>query len=235
MAISLLALSVALGGTSYAAAKITSADVKNDSLRGVDIKDGSLRAKDFGGSLPRGDRGPAGPTGPTGATGAPGPTGPAGSESRWLLVNAAGQIEAQSGGFSITTCYPIAPAPPLPGGANGNCYINANENLSNSGIVASIALQNQVNQGGGSMNGTNSSPDGLTPLPGDNLEFGGEISVTQCAIPMVVMCAPTGTNNANHFVVSPRLSNGERTSEGLRKRFYVIINGNSSDFVTPTP
>jgi hypothetical protein len=40
--LTLLALFVALGGTTYAAAKIGSAEVRDGSLTGVDIRDGSL-------------------------------------------------------------------------------------------------------------------------------------------------------------------------------------------------
>lgn len=248
MAVSLAALTVALGGTSYAATQISSMDVKNNSLRSADIrnnsltgsdvknsslttsdiKDRSLRSKDFrAGQLPAGARGLTGNTGPKGDT------GPAGV-GRWALINAAGTIEAQSGGFAVTACYPAAPA-----AANGNCYINTNENLANNGVIATIALQNQVNQGGGTMNGTNTDANtnaDLTddpPAAGDNLEFSGEISATVCGLAGVVSCAPTGTNNTNHVVVSPRLSSGERTSASTRKRFYVVITGNSTDFVAP--
>jgi hypothetical protein len=96
-----LALFLALGGTSYAALKITgkqvtdrtltARDVKRNSLTGTEIKDGSLTAKDFkngalapvsassaGAAGPTGDAGPAGPQGPKGDTGATGATGAAG-------------------------------------------------------------------------------------------------------------------------------------------------------------
>jgi hypothetical protein len=72
-----LALFVALGGSSYAAIKITGKNVKDSSLTGKDVKNSSLTtsdvknrsllAKDFKrGQL---QRGPAGPAGPTGAKG----------------------------------------------------------------------------------------------------------------------------------------------------------------------
>lgn len=78
---STLALLIALGGTSYAAATITGKDVKdgsltgkdikNNSLTGKDIKNGSLRAADFkAGELPAGPPGIQGPPGPQGAPGA---------------------------------------------------------------------------------------------------------------------------------------------------------------------
>jgi hypothetical protein len=73
-AVALLALFVALGGTSYAAAKLP-----RNSVTSATVKDRSLLARDFKrGQLPRGARGPAGPAGAAGAAGAPGPTGPAG-------------------------------------------------------------------------------------------------------------------------------------------------------------
>jgi hypothetical protein len=85
----MLALFVALGGSSYAAIQIsgssikngtiTSKDLKNESVKGADVdngtltagdvKNGSLLAADFqSGQLPAGAQGPAGPQGPPGAT-----------------------------------------------------------------------------------------------------------------------------------------------------------------------
>ncbi len=232
--IAVLALVVATGGTSYAALSITGKDIKNGSVTGKDVKDKSLTgkdvknrsllAKDFKkGQLPAGAKGPAGPTGPTGAT------GPAGA-GRWVLVNAAGQIEAQSGGFSVTAGYPtLAPtgSDPLGKRANGNVYINANEPLTNNGVFAVVALQNTVDLNGDAItNGRAGSADA-------NPEFSGEISVSQCGLP-ITACAPPGAGNVNHLVVSPRMSDGTVTSEDTgRKRFYVIITGDSTDYVAP--
>ena len=47
--------------------------------------------------------------------------------------------------------------------------------------------------------------------------------------PGVVNCAPAGTDNTNHLVVSPRNSDGSFTTDGARKRFYVVVTGDSSD------
>ena len=85
-----LALFVALGGTSYAAVSINSADVvnnsltsgdiRNNSLTGRDVKERSLRATDFAaGQLPAGTAGPPGASGPPGGPGPDGATGPAGA------------------------------------------------------------------------------------------------------------------------------------------------------------
>ena len=75
-----LALFIALGGTSYAAVKITGSDVKDGSLTSADVKNRSLRAKDFrAGQLPAGARGEPGGKGDPGARGEPGGKGDQGS------------------------------------------------------------------------------------------------------------------------------------------------------------
>ena len=81
-AVAYLALFVALGGTSFAAATVitgknvkdsslTGADVKKGSLTGSDVKNKSLAPADFNGSVtrPAGRHRPAGPTGATGRRG----------------------------------------------------------------------------------------------------------------------------------------------------------------------
>jgi len=47
MAVALLALFVAMGGSAYAAAVITSGDIKNNTIRSVDVRNGGLLGKDF--------------------------------------------------------------------------------------------------------------------------------------------------------------------------------------------
>lgn len=230
MAVSVMALVVATTGTSYAAGLIGSDDIRNNSVQSQDIKnktitgkdvkkgslgakqikDGSLRARDFkAGQLPAGATGPAGPAG----------------VGRWALVDATGAIIAQSGGFSVTAAYPtLAPAGADTTGlrANGNVYINAGEDLSNNGVLAVIALQNTVDlNGDGITNGRAGAAD-------SNPEFSGEIAAAMCQ-PNVVNCAPPGTGNTNHLVVSPRNSDGTVTTDGNRKRFYVVVTGDSSD------
>jgi hypothetical protein len=81
---SLVALFVALGGSSYAALALPKDSVglrqlKRNAVTSKKVKDRSLRAVDFArGQLPRGERGPAGAQGAAGPQGATGPTGPAG-------------------------------------------------------------------------------------------------------------------------------------------------------------
>ena len=227
MAVSVMALVVASTGTSYATGLIGSDDIRNNSIQSKDIKDrtikgrdikndvigsnkvrnGSLKARDFkAGQLPAGAQGPAG-------------------VGRWALVDATGAIVAQSGGFSVTAAYPtLAAAGPDTAGlrANGNVYIDAGENLTNNGVLAVVALQNTVDQNGDAVT------NGRAPGADANPEFAGEISAAMCQ-PGVVNCAPPGTGNTNHLVVSPRNSDGTVTADGTRKRFYVVVTGDSSE------
>jgi collagen triple helix repeat protein len=96
-AIALLALFVALGGTSYATSRdwmpsnsvgtaqirddsVTRAKIAHHSITSILIKPGSLVASDFAaGQLASGLQGSPGPAGPTGASGPKGDTGPQGS------------------------------------------------------------------------------------------------------------------------------------------------------------
>ncbi|MEJ7833602.1 MAG: hypothetical protein WKF79_11855 [Nocardioides sp.] len=219
MAVSILALVVAAGGTSYAAATIgtsdikqqavTSGKIKNDTIRSIDVKNRSLKSKDLR------------------------------DQTRWLLVNSAGGIVAQSGGFEVEAAYPVLADSNAADDiddtlrANGNVYIDSGEILSNNGITATIALQNQTDQNGDKI------MSGRAPGADVNPEFSGEISVSQCGrapgtpSSMSAACAPPGTNTNDYFVVSPRNSDGSFTTSNARKRFYVIITGNSSDVVAP--
>lgn len=71
-----LALFVALGGSSYAAATIGSGQIKNNSIQSKDVKNRTLQAKDFKrGQLRRGATGAKGAQGPQGAPGARGAAG----------------------------------------------------------------------------------------------------------------------------------------------------------------
>ncbi len=232
-ALSILALVVATGGTSYAAATIgtadlqkdavTSAKVKNETLRSGDIADGTIAGRDL----------------------RPGLLDPAADPrafTRWALVDATGAIVAQSGGFEVVAAYPTLPNTAPEGQpsnalrANGNVYIDANEPLGNNAILTTVALQNRIDQNAdGLTNGRAAGPDA-------NPEFSGEIAVSMCGVTdqTPTNCAPPGAQNASSFVVSPRLSDGTVTSgagtaldPGTRKRFYVIITGDSSDYVAP--
>jgi hypothetical protein len=100
--VSVLALFVALGGTSYAAITITGRNVKNSSLTGKDVKNSSLASADVKnrsllaadfktGQLPAGPQGAQGSQGPQGAKG---DTGAAGTARGWAHVFGTGNVES---------------------------------------------------------------------------------------------------------------------------------------------
>jgi hypothetical protein len=85
MAIALIALFVAMGGTGYAALKVANGSIgtkqlKNNAVTGAKVKNGSLAAADFGGDLPAGTPGTPGAKGDKGDTGGKGDKGDAGTK-----------------------------------------------------------------------------------------------------------------------------------------------------------
>ncbi len=109
-----LSLFVALGGSSYAAIKVTGKNVKDSSLTGKDIKNsslgtadlknGNLLAADFkAGQLPAGPQGPRGLTGPAGPAGQ---RGPAGATKVVQRNGTEGHVSPGSLGSSTATCHP---------------------------------------------------------------------------------------------------------------------------------
>ncbi|MDA0183724.1 hypothetical protein OJ997_25675 [Solirubrobacter phytolaccae] len=121
-------------------------------------------------------------------------------KTRWLLINEAGQIEEQSGGFAILDAYQT----------NQNVYIDSGATLAGKGLQATIAIQNKIDTDGAA---------GAEP------NFGGEVSVARCQT-VAVECAPANSKSANALVVSPRNSDGTATAGtpvNPRKRVYISI------------
>jgi hypothetical protein len=125
-AVSYLALFVALGGTSaYAADALPKASVgpkqlKRNAVTSAKVRDGSLRAGDFAtGELPAGARGPAGergPEGPRGETGAPGTSAFAGAIPSGTTISgyfAHQQPLATGKKLTFSVSFPV-PAPSAP-------------------------------------------------------------------------------------------------------------------------
>lgn len=120
MVVSILALVVALGGTSYAAVVlpknsvgskqvrargITASDLAGNAVTSSKIRDGSMLAKDFkAGQLVAGARGSTGAAGPRGATGARGATGENGADG---ADGAAGATNVVS---RVSAAAPVGPA-----------------------------------------------------------------------------------------------------------------------------
>ena len=170
-----VAVFVALGGSSYAAVKITGKDVRNSSLTGADVKNRSLSRAD----LKRG-------------------TVPVG---RWLLLNEAGDIEEQSGGFKVVSKPGINGQP----ATNPNVYVDAGKDLTGRGLSATIAIQNMIDRD------ANGSADPA---------FKGDVSVGRCAT-AAITCAPMGTNFPSFLVVRALADNSAAGSQ--TRRVYVHV------------
>jgi hypothetical protein len=122
-------------------------------------------------------------------------------ETRWALVNESGQIERQTGGFTVVNCY----------AANANCYIDAGEDVRDNGIHAEIAVNN-----------TDGSPF-----------FSGDTGTAPCGATFVA-CAPPNTESNNVLVVTPRASDGTvpggvtPPAPADAARFYVFVTGSAA-------
>lgn len=215
------AVFIALGGTSYAALSIGSADVRNNSLRSADIRNNTLQSRDVrnnaltssdirnntlrssdirNGSLLATDF-KAGQL-PAGAQGPKGDTGASGATTRWLLLDENGDITEQSGGFVVISKPGINGQP----AANPNVYISTGATLVGKGLGATTAIQNLIDRTGDA-----------TPDPA----FTGDVAVGRCASAGVINCVPTGTNLDSVLVVRTLADNTDVTSQ--TRRVYVTV------------
>ena len=212
LAISVAALVVALGGTGYAAATIDGGDIKNQH---PDRQGCQERQPE--GQGPQGRRDPEIPT-----------------ATRWVLVNAAGARSRPSPAASrsrrptasarlpasrcrparsaTSTSTPTSPSTTTPSSRPSRC-------------------RTMVEQSGRPAR----SPTARRPSPTPTRSSPGRSRRPAAPSPASSAARPTTTNDANHFVVSPRLSDGSSTDATNRKRFYIIITGDSSDYVAPEP
>lgn len=124
--LALIALIVALSGTGYAATKITSKDVKNNSLTGADIKNNSLRGADIrNGTVGANDlkrrlrnqfrvAGASGVPGPQGAPGAPGAQGHQGRRGQRAIRDCRAQQDRRDRQVAprVRSDSRLAPRPP---------------------------------------------------------------------------------------------------------------------------
>jgi hypothetical protein len=139
-----IALTVALGGTSYAAVQ----RLPRNSVTTFQVKDFSLLSRDFKrGQIPAG---PVGPTGPTGPTGPAGPAGPAGTSNiKWALVKGDGTILQQSGGIEVQSH------------TTGTYIVDFNSGALNGKLI--VVSPAQANSDTGSRGTVSAGPCGGTP------------------------------------------------------------------------
>ncbi len=218
LGVAVIALFISLGGVSYGVAigSIDSREIKDNSIRGKDLRANSVTASEIkrrsldgtdikidrvGGNAVKEQSLDAAKIGKVSTAIAADNLGgktAAQLETRWALINESGQIERQTGGFTIVNCYV----------ANANCYIDAGEDLRDNGIHAEIAVNN-----------TDGSPF-----------FSGDTGVAPCGATFVA-CAPPNTESNNVLVVTPRASDGTvpggvtPPAPADAARFYVFVTG----------
>jgi len=153
-----IALFISLGGVSYAVAtgSIDSREIKDNTIRSVDMRSSSITEREIrrrsldgtdikvnrvGGNavkeevleLDKLGKVPSAKAADSAANAALlGGKSADQLATRWALVNEAGAIEAQSGGFSIVNCY----------ASNANCYLRAGEDVRDNGMVATVSVAN---------------------------------------------------------------------------------------------
>ena len=107
--VSVTALVVALGGTSYAAIQIGTKDLANGAVTSAKIKNKTIKTKDLSPKAVtalKGQAGATGPAGPAGPAGAQGPAGPVGAGVRAYAVvspDPATLMSARTKGFANVT------------------------------------------------------------------------------------------------------------------------------------
>jgi hypothetical protein len=113
--VSIVALGVALSGTAYASGvlpknSVGATQLKSNTVTSAKVKNGSLKAQDFHqGALPKATQGAQGPQGPQGAQGPQGeqgdqgPKGDAGSIKGFVTVSPSGSIYRSGGSLAAPT------------------------------------------------------------------------------------------------------------------------------------
>jgi hypothetical protein len=199
MIVGVLALVMAMAGTSVAALNgpLNGSQIKKQSIGAGKLKKKTLTGFQINtnklGTVPKAQS--------AAQADSVSPGGSAPLKTRWLLLNEVGQIEEQSGGFTVIDAY----------ATNANVYIDTGSSLVGHGLTATIAIQNKIDVGAGET--------------GPDPNFQGEVSVARCQT-AAVECAPPGAKTPNALVVSPRNSDGTATAgTGMnpRKRVYVEV------------
>ena len=147
MIVALVALGVALGGTSYAAVtlpknSVSSRQLKNNSITSPKVKDRSLKAQDFAqGELPAGAKGADGAPGPKGDRGPPGERGATGTVDTSNFFT-----KSESDGRFLATGGTAANASQL-GGIGANGFVRGNRfwltYVVDAGNTSDVGVSNQ--------------------------------------------------------------------------------------------
>ena len=217
LAISVAALLVALGGTGYAAATLTGADIKNQTVTGKDVKNGSLKAKDLKeGVIPK-----------------------IPTATRWLLVDRSGVIvrsraASRSAPPTTSSTTAVRAVPARRAGQRLHRRQRAARRQRHRGLDRA-AEHRSTRTTTGSSTVARRAP---TPTPS---------SPARSPRPSAVLTGssaarPTGANTDQHLrgqpaherrLARPRRAPASPPTPNTHKRFYVIITGDSSDYVAP--
>jgi len=228
MVIAFIALIAAIGGSAYAAVgEITSRQIMDGTIKNKDIKDDALKGNKINESLlgkvpsaANADNATTADSADT-ATNADNATtadsadtaGDADTvggksaddlDTRWVLINESGDIEAQTGGFTVVDCYTT----------NANCYIDIGEDATDNGLAGTIAINNT---------------DGSATLSGQIGVGSCGLTTIACAppntdLPNVVVAAPRDSAGAVPGGVTP-------PAAADASRFYLQVTG--STLATP--
>ena len=161
---SMLALTIALGGTSYAAitlprnsvgsAQIKAKAVKNSDLASsavtsAKVKNGTLRAQDFAvNQLPAGPRGLTGANGANGAAGPTGPQGPAGTVGVARSYFTQAPVDLANGANQSYSSFCPAGQQAIAGGGRGDDTLSEETILTNTRPAISAGNQEPPASGG---------------------------------------------------------------------------------------
>ena len=175
---------------------VTGGKVAADTLTGKDIKESSL------GSVPLADRAmQADKADKATAADSIGGKTETQLDTRWALINEDGDIEQQTGGFTLVDCY----------STNANCYISIGEDARNNGLSADISVANT---------------DGSAILSGETGVAACGATTVACAPPNteandVIVVAPRNSAGAVPGGVTP-------PAAADAARFYVSVSGSES-------
>jgi hypothetical protein len=165
LVVSIIALVVAMGGTSYAAIKLPknsvgSQQIKSNAVSSSKIKNGSLVSKDFrAGAVPAGRKGSTGASGAKGDKGSTGDTGPSNAyftegaqpvtvpAGDYVVFGEAGVDNTANGSASLETCFAIVTGSgatsttptssgTAPAGGKVDIPVHATAHLPNGGTVS---------------------------------------------------------------------------------------------------
>jgi hypothetical protein len=214
-----VAVFIALGGTSYAALKITGKHVVNGSLTGKDVRNNSIKSADVAGLTAADfkDALPAGPQGQKGYAGAKGDTGPAGAKGDTGAVGPTGPAGSDGAGGARGATGPTGPA----GSADPGILMARVESIAACTVGASSCISTGAPSGISQAVGGNTQQTMLSPpypirmrdltvrlnnAPGTGAYR--SVGVHPLNTPVVLICTVAGasqtcTNTADEAVVPP--------------------------------